>query len=109
MRSSGDETVMKLRGKSQPIRSSPCVACGNPPVPVSKKEILNIIGKCYWFYVALFCFLYSNNSQSIETWLKMVLFGKEYLAVGHLVKHFDTFPLVFQNLSDSTLLVAKSC
>ena len=41
MRSSGDETVMKLRGKSQPIRSSPCVACGNPPVPVSKKEILN--------------------------------------------------------------------
>lgn len=54
-------------------------------------------------------FLYSNNSQSIETWLKMVLFGKEYLAVGHLVKHFDTFPLVFQNLSDSTLLVTKSC
>lgn len=54
-------------------------------------------------------FLYSNNSQSIETWLKMVLFGKEYLAVGHLVKYFDTFPLVFQNLSDFTLLVAKSC
>lgn len=52
-------------------------------------------------------FLYSNNSQSIETWLKMVLFGKEYLAVGHLVKHFDTFPLVFQNLSDSTLLVKE--
>lgn len=70
MRSSGDETVMKLRGKSQPIRSSPCVACGNPPVPVSKKEILNIVGKCYWFYVALFCFFTQTIAKALKPGLK---------------------------------------